>query len=54
MSQLLRAGEDDPQGFLFQYVRKVDERLAGRVIFCYEDYSKISWWETTPGHWLQL
>ena len=24
--------EDDPQGVLFNYVRKVDERLAGRVI----------------------
>ena len=32
------------KGFCLSYVRKVDERLAGRVISCYEDYSKISWW----------
>ena len=26
--------------FLSSYIRKVDERVAGRVIFCYEDFSK--------------
>ena len=31
------------KGFLSSYVRKVDEILAGRVISCYEDYSKSSW-----------
>ena len=30
----MRASEDEPQGILFSYVRKVDERLAGRVISC--------------------
>ena len=27
--RLLWAGEDEPQGFLYRYIRKVDERLAG-------------------------
>ena len=30
------------KGF-FSYVRKVDERLARRVVSCFEEYSKISW-----------
>ena len=37
-----------------QKVRKVDERLAGRVISCFEEYSKISWRKSTTGHWLQV
>ena len=41
---ILWAGEDYPQGFLSSYIRKWDERLAGRVIYCYEYYSKSSWW----------
>ena len=36
-SRLLRAGEDKPHGILFSYVRKVDERLAVRVISCFEE-----------------
>ena len=35
--RILRAGEDKQQGLLFSYVRKVDERLAGRVISCFEE-----------------
>ena len=29
--------------FLSSYIRTVDERLAGRVLSCYEDYSKSFW-----------
>ena len=40
--------------FLFEYVRKFDERLSGRVISCYGEYSNISLWKTTTGHWVQV
>ena len=52
-SWLFRAGEDDPQGFLFSYIIKVDEILTGRVVYCFEEYSRISLWKTTPGHWVK-
>ena len=31
-----------------------DERLARKVISCYVDYYKISWWLITPDDWVQL
>ena len=42
------------KGFLFIYIRKVDEGLSGRVISRYEEYPKISWLKTNPGHWVQV
>ena len=36
------------------YIKKIDERLAYRVISCYEEYPKSSWWQTTHGNWIQV
>ena len=43
MSRLLWAGEDNPQGFWSSYIRKVDERFSGRVVYCSEEYTNILW-----------
>ena len=40
--------------FLYSYVIKVDEGLAGRFISCYEEYSNSSWLNNTPFHWVQV